>query len=50
MDIPKQHITNTIGVRYVQGKIKDKNYKQIIENILELRDPDILKIEEVNTT
>ena len=50
MDIPKRRITNTIGVKYVQGKIKDKHYEQIIEDTLKLRDSDILKIEEVNTT
>ena len=50
MNIPKRRITNTIGVKYVQGKIKDKHYEQIIEDILKLTDTDILKIEEVNTT
>ena len=50
MEIPKRRVTNTIGVKYVQGKIKDNHYEQIIENILNLRDEGILKIEEVNST
>ena len=50
MVIPKRRITNTIGVKYIQGNIKDKHYEQIIEDTLKLGDADILKIEEVNTT
>ena len=50
MVIPKRRITNTIGVKYIQGNIKDKHYEQIIEDTLKLGDSDILKIEEVNTT
>ena len=50
MFIPKRRIINTIGVKYVQGNIKDKHYEQIIEDTLKLGDEDILKIEEINTT
>ena len=41
---------NTIGVKYLKGVIKDEQYETIIENILGLRDEDILKIEEFNST
>ena len=41
---------NTIGVKYLKGVIKDQHYESIIENILCLKDEDILKIEEFSST
>ena len=49
MFIPKRRRQNSIGVKYVQGIIKDEHYEQIFETILGLNDEDILKIDEVNT-
>ena len=50
MIIPKRRRLNTIGVNYVKGVIKDEHYEQVIDNILGLRDEDILKIEEFSPT
>ena len=50
MFIPKRRRMNTIGVKYLKGVIKDEHYEIIIENILGLRDEDILKIEEFNSS
>ena len=50
MHIPKRKKHNTIGVKFVQGIIKDEHYQKIIEGILSLTDEDILKIAELNYT